>query len=146
MRAETNTLLPRVLLVEKRQPLELSARLCFCFPSGGYPTLPKFAVIRHPHRGAQTTKSSHVRPSVGMTPALTLRLLSGRKHHCRYGEASLSRLRREGLCGYPNRGDPRAGDFAMVRKVGGQKPYLFGRRQLHDDGPQHFGEPRHRSW
>jgi hypothetical protein len=52
--ADRNTLAPEFALVAKRQPLELST-----------PLQPRFGLLRHRHRDAQTAKASHVCPSAG---------------------------------------------------------------------------------
>jgi len=68
--ADRNTLLPEFALVAKRLPLELSIPpQSFHFPKrrGGEQMCEaaRFGRFRHQHQYAQTTKSSHVCPSVG---------------------------------------------------------------------------------
>jgi hypothetical protein len=52
--ADRDTLAPELALVAKRQPLELST-----------PSTTESGLFRYRHRDAQTTKASHVCPSVG---------------------------------------------------------------------------------
>jgi hypothetical protein len=63
--ADRNTLVPQFVLVAKRQRLELSTPLqCFRVASGGQARVAVRSVSRN-IGCARTTKSSHVRPSVG---------------------------------------------------------------------------------